>query len=57
MTKPDKNKQILVMSVAAIIGGVIGGLCGLFVLNPGILIPIGVVIGIAVSLPMVNSKA
>jgi uncharacterized membrane protein YoaK (UPF0700 family) len=50
------SRQILVMSIASIIGGIIGFIVGQFVLSPAVLIPIGVVIGIAVSLPMVQKR-
>jgi uncharacterized membrane protein YoaK (UPF0700 family) len=50
------SRQILVMSIAAILGGVLGFVIGQFVLNPTILIPIGVIIGIAVSLPVAQKK-
>jgi hypothetical protein len=50
------NRQILIMSIASIIGGVLGFIVGQFVLTPTILIPIGVIIGIAVSLPMASKK-
>lgn len=54
MTAPAKNKSILIMAVFSIIGGVIGYVAGRFWLSPGVLIPIGVVIGIAVGLAFVN---
>jgi hypothetical protein len=50
------TNQILVMSIAAIIGGVIGFIVGQFLLTPAILIPIGVVVGLAVSLPLVQKR-
>lgn len=37
------------MSIAAALGGVIAGLIGTVWLSPGVLIPIGVVIGLAVA--------
>ncbi|MEU3310039.1 hypothetical protein ACWGSK_27325 [Nocardiopsis sp. NPDC055551] len=48
----ENTKQIVVMSATSVAGGVIGGVAGLFVLGPHILIPIGVVIGIAVGLSL-----
>ncbi|MEV1294078.1 hypothetical protein [Pseudonocardia sp. NPDC049635] len=53
----SNTKQILVMSLGAVIGGIVLGICGMWVLNPGIMIPIGVVIGLAVTMPMVRKKA
>ncbi len=54
MTEPTKKKQILIMAAASIIGGIIGGVAGLYWLSPGILIPVGVVVGIAVGLAFAN---
>ncbi len=50
------SRQILIMSVLAIIGGVLGFIIGQFVLTPTILIPIGVVIGIAAGLPLARKR-
>jgi hypothetical protein len=51
------TSQIMIMSIAAIVGGVLGFVVGQFFLSPTILIPIGVVIGLAVSLPMARKRA
>jgi uncharacterized membrane protein len=51
------TSQIMIMSIAAIVGGVLGFVVGQFFLSPTILIPIGVVIGLAVSLPMARKQA
>lgn len=50
------TRQIMIMSIAAIIGGVLGFIIGQFVLTPTILIPIGVVVGLAASLPMAQKQ-
>lgn len=50
------TRQIMIMSIAAIVGGVLGFIIGQFVLTPTILIPIGVVIGLAISLPMAQKQ-
>lgn len=54
MAATPKKKPILIMAIASIIGGVVGYVAGLYWLSPGILIPIGVVVGIAVGLAFAN---
>lgn len=46
----DNSRQVAIMSTAAVIGGILGFVAGLFVLSPTILIPIGVVVGVAIGL-------
>jgi hypothetical protein len=55
MQRKNTN-QVLIMSIGAVVGGLIGWLIGLWWLSPGILIPIGVVVGLAIGLSVANSR-
>jgi len=51
------SKQVLVMSLGAVIGAVLGLILGQFIFTPAILIPIGLVCGIAASLSVAHKQA
>lgn len=46
------SRQIMFMTVCSIAGGVVGGLAGMYWLQPAILIPIGVVVGLSIGLAL-----
>ncbi|MGJ6962602.1 hypothetical protein ACSDR0_11895 [Streptosporangium sp. G11] len=48
----ENSRQIMFMTVCSIAGGVIGGLAGMYWLQPAILIPIGVVVGLSIGLAL-----
>ena len=48
MTDTRARIHWLRLSLAALLGGLVGGLVGIIWLSPRVLIPIGVVIGLAV---------
>ncbi|HYG84083.1 MAG TPA: hypothetical protein VD907_04340 [Verrucomicrobiae bacterium] len=54
--KDKNNNQVVVMSISAVLGGLIGWFVGTYWLSPAILIPIGVVIGIAVGMAATKAK-
>lgn len=50
------TRQIAIMSICSIIGGVVGGVAGMYWLQPGVLIPIGVVVGLSIGLALGRSR-
>lgn len=56
MAESARKKPIIVMAISSVIGGVVGYVAGLYWMSPGVLIPIGVVIGISVGLAIANGS-
>ncbi|WP_157521983.1 hypothetical protein [Herbidospora cretacea] len=48
----NNSRHITYMTVCSILGGVIGGLAGMYWLQPQTLIPIGVVVGLSIGLAL-----
>ncbi|MFD0773862.1 hypothetical protein ACFQZ2_07980 [Streptomonospora algeriensis] len=46
------TRQIVIMSATSILGGVIGWIVGMYAIGAHILIPVGVVIGVAVGMSL-----
>ncbi|WP_157036303.1 hypothetical protein [Streptomonospora alba] len=46
------TRQIVIMSATSILGGVIGWVVGMYAIGAHILIPVGVVIGVAVGMSL-----